>query len=121
MPELPEGRNFRIGETNFYFSVATSALDLMRGLRGVTSLEPHQGMLFDFGCNFSPIMTPSGLLFPVELAFITSDGEIVEICKLDPEKGFTKATARKDIRFTLEVPIGFFEKHDITLGSKLEL
>ncbi len=120
MPELPEGKTFTINEKEFNFSVATEALELMKGLRGVTSLDPFDGMLFDFGCNFSPIMTPSGLLFPVDVAFITREGEVVEIQRLDPENGFTKSTVRNDIRFTLEVLVGFFEDNDIQLGSVLE-
>ncbi len=120
MPELPEGRTFTINEKEFNFSVATKALELMRGLRGAPSLDPFDGMLFDFGCSFSPIMTPSGLLFPVDVAFITGAGEVVEIYRLDPENGFTKSTVRNDIRFTLEVPVGFFENNDIQLGTILE-
>ena len=119
MPELPEGRSFTINDLKFKFSVATSALELMHGLRGVTSLEPFDGMLFDFGCNFTPIMTPKGLKFPVDVAFITGNGLIVEIWRLDPEDGFTRSTVRNDIRFTLEVPVGFFEKNDIQLGDTL--
>jgi len=121
MPELPEGKLVRFEDKEFNFSLATTALELMRGLRGVTSLEPFDGMLFDFGCNFTPIMTPSGLVFPVDVAFITSAGEVVEIHRLDPENGFTRSTDRRDIRFTLEVPVGFFEDKGIQIGSSLEL
>lgn len=121
MPVLPEGKIFTINEKEFNFSVAIRALELMKGLRGVASLTPFDGMLFDFGCNFAPIMTPSGLLFPVDVAFITSSGEVVEIHRLDPENGFTKSTTRNDIRFTLEVAVGFFEDNDIQLGAILEL
>ena len=120
MPELPEGSQCRLGEREFHFSLAATALELMQGLRGVTSLDPYDGMLFDFGCNFSPIMTPSGLRFPVDVAFITSVGTIVEMHRLDPNDGFTKSTARRDIQFALEVPVGFFETHNIKIGDTLE-
>ncbi len=121
MPELPEGKTFVIEQKEYTFSVATTALELMQGLRGVTSLDPFDGMIFDFGCNFSPIMTPKGLLFPIDVAFITSQGLVAEFHKLDPENGFTQSTVRKDIRFVLEVPVGFFEENDIALGDQLQL
>lgn len=121
MPELPEGKTFTIDGKEFTFSVADSALELMAGLRGVASLEPFDGMLFDFGCNFTPIMTPSGLRFPVDVAFITSGGEIVEVHRLDPDNGFPRSTTRWDIRFALEASVGFFEDNDIKIGDKLEL
>lgn len=120
MPELPEGRGITIGEEEFNFSVAETGQELTAGLRGVTSLEPYDGMLFDFGCDFHPIMTPKGLLFPVEVAFIDSEGTIKEIQQLDPANGFTRAAA-VTVRYALEVPVGFFETHNIQIGDLVNL
>ena len=88
-------------------------------MAGVTSLEPLDGMLFDFGSSYPVIMTPRGLLFPVEVAFISEEGVIEEIKILDPADGFTQAASNK-VRFSLEVPIGFFEENKITVGDILE-
>lgn len=124
MHELPTGKKFSIGKPGedskeFYFSLGTTAVELMRGLGGVTGLGPYDGMVFDFGCKFSPIMTPKGLLFPVEVAFVTDYGEIVEIHRLDPGYEFTQGTARKDIQYALEVPVGFFDLHGVAIGTFL--
>ena len=121
MPELPEGRICTINEKEFNFSIATTGVDLVRGLAGVTSLESYDGMLFDFGCPFSPIMTPKGLEFPVDLAFIHAVGKIVEIHRLDPNYEFPQDTVRQDVRYALEVPVGFFEANDIKIGDMLTL
>ena len=121
MPELPEGRTCTIKEREFTFSIATTAVDLMRGLAGATSLEDYDGMLFDFGCPFSPIMTPKGLTFPVDLAFIHVTGKIVEIHRLDPNYEFPQDTVRRDVQYALEVPVGFFEDNDIQIGDMLKL
>jgi len=51
MPELPEGKQYTLGDKEFNFSLCTTAVELMRGLGGVASLEPFDGMLFDFGCS----------------------------------------------------------------------
>ncbi len=120
MPELPAIRTFTLKNKEYNFSVAITALQLMRGLRGVTSFESFDGMLFDFGCEFKPIMTPSGLLFPIDIAFITSKGTVAAFHRLNPEDGFTQSTIREDIQFVLEVPVGFFEANDIQMGDKLE-
>ena len=121
MSTLPVGRLCRIMDVDkqFNFSVATTALELMQGLARIPTIGPYDGMLFDFGCDFSPIMTPAGLEFPVELAFITGDGEIVEVHRLDPEYGFTQGTSRRDIKYALEVPVDFFDLHGITIGDFL--
>ena len=119
MPELPESKAFSIGDRQYNFSLATTAMELITGLAGVTSFESLDGMLFDFGINWPVIMTPKGLAFPVEVAFINEEGVIREIKTLDPADGFTQAASEK-ARFALEVPVGFFEENKITVGDILE-
>ncbi len=70
MSELPEGRVVRFGEKEFTFSVATTGVELMKGLGGVDSLDPFDGMLFDFGTRFDMHMWAKGLTFPIDLAFL---------------------------------------------------
>jgi len=120
MPELPEGRNIHINDLELYVSCAETALDLMKGLKRVASLEPYDGMLFDFGQETEIIMTPKGCLFPLEVAFISEDGDITEIKTLDPADGFTQGSANK-VRFALEVPSGFFSKKDIKVGDRISI
>ncbi len=132
MSGLPEGRIVKFVKTNtnsdsgreskeYNFSQAFSALELMTGLRGVTSLEPYNGMLFDFGCRFRPAMTPKGLKFPIDIAFVTDNFEIVEFSRLDPEVGWVESSKRSDIRYVLEVPVGFFEENNIELNDTIVL
>ena len=123
MNQLPLGRLCSVQGTDkqFNFSVAITALELMKGLARVPNMAPYDGMIFDFGCDFSPIMTPSGLEFPVDLAFITAGGEIVEIHKLDPDYRFTQGTSLRNIQYALEVPVGFFDLHGIVVGDFLIL
>lgn len=120
MNALPIGRNFTINDKEFCFSVATTGLELMAGLRGVTSLGEYDGMFFDFGQDFDIIMTPRGLKFAVDVAFIASDGCIKEIKRLDPDLDFTQAATDK-VRYALEVPCGFFEQNDIKIGDELNI
>lgn len=117
---LPEGRHFTIKGRSFHFSVATRIMDLLRGLSGVASLGEYDGMLFDFGYENSVVMTPRGLKFPIEVAFISAEGEIKEIVVLDPRVGFTQAST-DEVRFALEVPAGFFEQNGIAVGDTVAL
>jgi len=120
MVELPIGNTYRIGEKEFSFSLAESPLELMTGLKGVSleGLAPYDGMLFDFGTSELIIMTPRGCVMSLELAFLNEDGVITEITKLDPWLGYTQAASSK-VRYALEVPIGFFETHNIQVGDIL--
>ena len=120
MRELPTGNTYRIGEKEFHFSLAESILELMTGLKGVdvARLAPYDGMLFDFGTTDFMIMTPRGCVMALDLAFIDADGVIKEITTLDPTLGFNRATSG-NVRYALEVPIGFFDTHNIQVGDIL--
>jgi uncharacterized membrane protein (UPF0127 family) len=120
MPELPEGKAVTIGDNEFNFSLAETGIDLITGLKGVTSLGTYDGMLFDFGQEFYPIMTPKGLVFSIEVAFISEDGVIQEFKVLDPVNGLTQS-ASKRARYALEVPIGFFVDNNIHVGDTINL
>jgi len=121
MLELPEGKAVTIGDKEFNFSLAETWQELYTGLKGVTSLEPYDGMLFDFGVKeFYPKMTPKGLVIPVEVAFISEDGVIQEIKTLDPVNGFWQESS-KHARYALEVTVGFFVDNNIHVGDTINL
>lgn len=118
MPAFPEGKIYNINGQEFNFSVATQTLDLVRGLSGVASLDPYDGMLFDFGYEMSVAMTPHGLKFPVQVAFISGWGEIKQIEILDPLFG-TIQQSYELVRYALEVPVGFFERNNLSVGDTI--
>lgn len=119
MVALPEGRTYTIKGKEFTFSFASSPLQLMRGLKGIRDLSPYAGMVFDFGSDVAAIMTPRGCEIALDLAFLDASGKIVEITKLDPTLGFTRA-ATKPVRYALEAPAGFFASHNIVVGDVLK-
>jgi uncharacterized membrane protein (UPF0127 family) len=122
MADLPEGRIFSLGNKQFNFSVATEAIELVTGLGGVVNLSPFDGMLFDFGINWPVAMTPKGLTFPVEVAFISDEGVIKEIKTLNPRGHNTYSfvvESSEEVRFALEVPVDFFEENGIVVGDVL--
>lgn len=122
MSELPKGRTVIFGNQEFSFSLASTGLELMRGLGGVTSLDPYDGMLFDFGHNFHVQMCPRGLKFDIEVAFLTSEGEVVQFGSIsaDDDPSFF-IEANMPVRYVLEVPVGFFEEHNISIGDTFTL
>jgi len=118
MNAFPEGKAYNINGQVFNFSVATRTLDLVRGLSGVASLDPYDGMLFDFGYEMSVAMTPRGLKFPVQVAFISEWGEIKQIETLDPIFGSIQQSYEL-VRYALEVPVGFFERNGLSVGDTI--
>jgi len=117
MSGLPAGRAVRCEGKEFNFSFAASMREMIKGLGGVKSIEPFDGMLFDFSSDTSVIMEPRGLLFPIDIAFITSDGRVDEIQRMDPAIGHNVYASRQ-VRYAIEAPVGFFEKQNIKIGSR---
>lgn len=115
---LPEGKSFTINGSTFRFSIATGIMELIRGLSGVASLEPFDGMLFDFGYEMAVTMTPQGLRFPIDVAFISEEGEVKGIARLDPLYGYIQSSS-VHVRYALEVPVGFFEQHNVSVGDTI--
>lgn len=113
---LPSGDKFTIGEKDFQFSVASTGMELITGLKGVDDLGDFDGMLFDFGTSTKAIMTPKGLRFPIDVAFIREDGTVVQIERLDPALGMLRF-ANEAVRYALEVPVGFFEENNVAVGT----
>jgi len=119
MNALPIGKRYAAKGNKFHFSVATSAMELMRGLSGIRKLDPYHGMLFDFGREMAIMMTPRGLLMPVQVAFLSEGMEIKEISKLDPAMGFMVGSKDK-VRYALEVPVGWFAQYSLEIGDRFE-
>ena len=117
---LPPIREVVIGGKVFSFSYAVAVSDLMRGLSGVRSLEFMDGMLFDFSVDFAAVMSPRGMLFPLEIAFLDSAGVILEIQTMYPELN-QYVFASTPVRYALEVPVGFFEANGLAVGAQLNL
>ena len=116
MPELPDGKTINIRDLKLNVLYAETPVQLMKGLKGVTSLKPYDGMLFDFGTSLEISMTPNGCLFPLDVAFIDTNGTIKEIKVLDPQLGFTQGSS-DEVRYALEVPRGFFNERRIHVGD----
>jgi uncharacterized membrane protein (UPF0127 family) len=120
---LPESKEVRFGGKTFKFSVSKTAYDMTKGLSGVASLEPLgiDGMLFDFGMDYPAIMTPRGLLFPIDIAFVSSAGLVLGIATMYPSYGHDVSMQGDACRYVLEAPLGFCEANGISVGQVLDL
>lgn len=122
MTEWSSTTTVRFRDKEFRFAVSETAQELMKGLAGIESWEAAgvDGMLFDFGTDFEAIMTPNGLRFPVEVAFLDFQGNVLEILTLNPAFGHNVFSSNP-IRYALEVPVGFLEDNRVTVGTRLEI
>lgn len=85
-----------------------------------SNIPEGTGMLFIFEksqvLSFWMKNTPS----PLSIAYIDANGVIRNIFDMEPYSLET-ISSRSSVRYALEVPQGWFEKQNITVGDKLKL
>jgi uncharacterized membrane protein (UPF0127 family) len=81
-----------------------------------TNMEENAGMLFVFTEPRTASFWMKNCPLPLSIAYIDSEGIIREIHPLEPHNTNSVISASDDIRFALETPRGWFERHKVGVG-----
>jgi len=100
--------------------VADTAEKRQRGLQGREALEPGYGMLFVLPEEGRPSFWMKDTRIALSIAFIDSEGKIVQIEKGRPGDA-TRITPQVPCRYVLEVRQGWFEDRGLGPGTVVEL
>jgi len=137
-PQIPAGptgadlsalEQLRIGIDGISFEVwvAETPAEQQRGLKNATpeQLAPlpdgtPRGMLFPFPSDRFVGFVMNDTYVPLDLAFLRSDGVLVEIHALTPLDN-TPVTSGQAIRYALEVNAGDLSAHGVGIGDTLAL
>jgi uncharacterized membrane protein (UPF0127 family) len=99
--------------------IADNYTEWVIGLRWRKSLPENQGMLFVYPDEEPRTFTMEDTLIPLSVAFMDSEGRIVDIQDMEPSKeGYDSA---RPARYALEVNQGFFEVRGVEVGDRAEL
>lgn len=115
--------------------IVDTLMSRMQGLGLRESLPESSGMWFDFETLDFRDLWMTDVLIPLSVAFIANRAgpysyhpqwEITEIVDMDvatdPHRGpFRPYPAAKPFRYALEVNQGFFQRHGLTVGAKVQL
>ncbi|MFZ6748568.1 DUF192 domain-containing protein [Undibacterium sp. Ren11W] len=99
--------------------VAATDAERQQGLMMRTKLASNEGMVFDFGAPAGVCMWMKNTLIPLSVAFIDTEGKIVNIEDMQPETTDSHC-AKKVVRYALEMNQGWFKQKNIKSGSKIE-
>jgi uncharacterized membrane protein (UPF0127 family) len=88
------------------------------GLMFRKELKDGEGMLFIFAQDQILAFWMKNTLIPLSIAFIASDGRILEIRELEPGNLQTVKSGRS-CRYALEVPRGWFDRAGLGPGDRL--
>jgi uncharacterized membrane protein (UPF0127 family) len=89
-----------------------------KGLAGVIDMDDYSGLLFKYPSIVNDKFWGRGLLFDIDIAFISDRGEIVDIRQIF---GGNETSVTSSVPFSkaLEVNLGFFQHHGISVGHRV--
>jgi uncharacterized protein len=109
-------------EVRVRVEIADNASEIARGLMYRTVLAKDRGMLFIFEGEQTLSFTMKNTLIPLSIAFIDSEGRIVDIQDMKPlDDDPPSYVSAKPAQYALEVNQGFFEEQGVEVGDRAEL
>jgi uncharacterized membrane protein (UPF0127 family) len=96
--------------------IADERVEQQRGLMGRTALAENAGMLFVFERDEPRSFWMRNTLIPLSIAYIASDGRIVDIQDMQPLDETSHPSA-EPAQYALEVNQGFFAERGIAVGD----
>ncbi|MCL5096971.1 MAG: DUF192 domain-containing protein [Candidatus Omnitrophica bacterium] len=115
-PKLPT-ITLWVGPQKVTAEVARTSRQLATGMMFRKEMGENEGMLFVFGQPLRASFYMRNTTIPLSCAYIDSDGVILEIHKLKPLDETPVEAASDLVRFVLEMPQGWFERHQVTIGA----
>ena len=100
--------------------VAATELERNRGLMFRKTLEDGKGMLFVFESDQRVAFWMKNTSLPLSLAYISADGQILQILDLQPFSEQARPSERS-VRYALEVPQGWFARAGLKVGDTFEI
>jgi len=109
----------RIGKHTLNTEIAHTEPDRMQGLMHRRMLPENRGMLFVFTQVALHGMWMMNTHIPLSVAFIDESGTIINIEDMQPHTR-DPHTAKKPVRYALEMNQGWFRKRGIGPGARVE-
>ena len=90
------------------------------GMMFRTSMEPDEGMLFDWGQPRESAMWMRNTLISLDMLFIAADGSIHRIAERAVPQSLATIESRGPVRATLELQGGAAERLNLRVGDRVE-
>ncbi|MBA4148887.1 MAG: DUF192 domain-containing protein [Verrucomicrobia bacterium] len=109
-----------IGDQEMITELAYRPHEVQTGMMFRTNMADDEGMLFIFGGPQRASFWMKNTLIPLSAAYISPEGVIEEIHKLEPHNTNAVIAASTNILYVLETPQGWFARHNIETGSVIK-
>ena len=112
--------NLKVEGHSIVAEVALSPAEQMNGLMNRESLELNHGMLFVFPQPKKASFWMRNTSIPLDLAFLDTDGVILEIHSLVPFEETPVVSKSNQVAYALEVNRDWFTSRGLKLGLKVK-
>ena len=104
-----------------YAELALDRQTQQRGLMFRKELAADRGMLFVYDSPTRMSFWMRNTSIPLDIGFFTEDGTLREVYQLYPFNENSVKSIRQDLLYALEVNQGWFTKHGIKPGDKIDM
>jgi uncharacterized membrane protein (UPF0127 family) len=108
------------GPVKITAEIAVTEEERSRGLMFRKELADGKGMIFVFDRDQQLSFWMKNTFIPLSIAFIASDGRIMEIRDMQPHD-LSSVLSSRSVRYALEVPQGWFSRAGINPGDKVTI
>lgn len=115
----PDLKQLQCNGVTIWAKIADTDETRQKGLAGVSALSPNNGMLFDFHREQPVSFWMRGCHLDLSIAFLTENRVIVGMADMSKNAPTHLHSSPVPVRYALEVPQGFFNRHDISIGDKI--
>ena len=98
--------------------VASTRKARAQGVMGKTGLSDEEGMFFIYPDSANRSFWMKTVTFPLDIAFIRTDGTIVRIAQMQPFVT-TGTPSLQPVQYALEMREGWFAEHDVQVGDQV--
>jgi uncharacterized membrane protein (UPF0127 family) len=105
-----------LGSEEMVAELALSPVEQMTGMMFRTNMPENSGMLFPLPYTQRASFWMLNCPLPLSAAYIDTEGTIQEIHDFKPHNTNAVLSASANIRFVLETPQGWFDRHHISTG-----
>ena len=106
--------------TDLTVELARTQEERARGLMNRETLAEDRGMLFVYTADSRETFTMMNTLVPLSIAFVAADGTILDVQDMEPLSNGPYSSPRP-YRYALEVNQGWFERHGLDAGDRVEI
>ena len=108
-----------VGNQELTTELALKQVEIYTGMMWRTNMPEGDAMLFVFPTAAPRAFYMRNTHVPLSVAYINPDGVIEEIHDLQPLNEVSVPSKSENIQFVLEVPHGWFKRHNIEPGASI--